>query len=150
MSLKFMNAEKHINDSLVFPSFNLSLNLGKVTAIHSSVSVREQLIELLLGQSTLSSGDIQISGHDILKVKREMGFFFLDDCLYERLSIEENITFYKRIYNSTESISEIIKKVQLESKRKVKVKLLTHSEKKACSICMLTHTKSRNIYFRRS
>lgn len=140
-----MNAEKHINDTLVFPAFNLSLNPGNITAIHSSVNVREQVIELLLGKSTLSNGYIQIGGNEISKAKREIGFFFLDDCLYERLSIEENLTFYKRIYNSSEPVSNFIKQVRLESKRKVKVNLLTHSEKKRVQFaCLLI--QNPNIY----
>jgi len=137
MSLKFINAEKHINDSLVFPSFDLSLQQGKVIAIHSSVNIREQLIDLLLGNSTLSNGDIRIGEDEISKRQQSLGFLFLTNDLYERLSIEELLTFNKRLYGSSESVEKIIKTVQLESKRKARVKLLSHSEKKRVQFACL-------------
>ena len=39
MSLQFTNVEKRLNDSLVFPAFNLHIDGSQVTAIHSSLNV---------------------------------------------------------------------------------------------------------------
>ena len=98
MSLQFINAEKRIHDSVVFPAFDLSIDSGKVVAVYSSVNVREQLIELLLEKSKLSNGEIRIGDNGISENKAKIGFFFLHSGLYERLSIEEMIQFTKQLY----------------------------------------------------
>ena len=65
MSLQFINAEKRIHDSVVFPAFDLSIDSGKAVAVYSSVNVRERLIELLLERSKLSNGEIRIGENGI-------------------------------------------------------------------------------------
>lgn len=137
MSLTFINAEKRINDTLVFPSFNLSIDAGHVIAVHSSVNIRELLIDLLLGKTILSNGEIRVAQGGISENKQRMGFLFLNGGLYDRLSVEEMLTFFKKLYSSNESIGEAIRTVQLESKRKVKTNQLSHSERKRVQIACL-------------
>lgn len=137
MSLQFINAEKRIHDSVVFPAFDLSVDAGKVVAVYSSVNVREQLIELLLEKSKLSNGEIRIGESGDSKNKPKIGFFFLHDGLYERLSIEEMIRFMKQLYLSNHSIEEVIQTVQLDTKRRVKIKNLSYSERKRVQLASL-------------
>ncbi|MGG0668867.1 LytTR family transcriptional regulator DNA-binding domain-containing protein [Sporosarcina koreensis] len=137
MSLQFINAEKRIHDSVIFPSFDLSIDLGKIVAVHSSVNVREQLIELLLERSKLSNGEIRIGESGISENKSKIGFFFLQDGLYERLSVEEMIRFTRRLYLSTESIEDVIQVAQLDAKRRVKIKNLSYSERKRVQLALL-------------
>lgn len=137
MKLTFINAEKHINDTLVFPSFDLSIEAGKVVAVHSNVNIREQLIDLLLGKALLSNGEIRVAGSVISDNKQKMGFLFLNSGLYERLSVEETLTFFKRLYSSNKSIEDVIHTVQLASKRKMKTTRLSHSEKKRVQLACL-------------
>ena len=90
MSIQFINAEKRIHDSVVFPAFDLSIDSGKVVAVYSSVNVREQLIELLLGKSKLSNGEIRVGDNDISDKNEKIGFFFFfiglygSDCLLRK------------------------------------------------------------------
>lgn len=137
MSLHFINAEKRIHDSVVFPSFDLSVDAGKVVAIHTSVNVREQLIELLLEKSKLSNGEIRIGESGISENRSKIGFFFLHDGLYERLSIEEMIRFTKQLYSSNQSIEDAIQTAQLDSKRHVKIKNLSYSERKRVQLALM-------------
>lgn len=137
MSLQFINAEKRIHDSVVFPAFDLSVDAGNVVAVYSSVNVREQLIELLLDKSKLSNGEIRIGENSVSESSPKIGFFFLRGGLYERLSIEEMIRFTKRLYRSNESIEDIIQTVQLDSKRRVKIKQLSYSEQKRVQLACL-------------
>ncbi|MDW0118842.1 LytTR family transcriptional regulator DNA-binding domain-containing protein [Sporosarcina thermotolerans] len=137
MSLQFINAEKRINDSVIFPSFDLSAERGKVVAVYSSVNIREQLIGLLVGKNKLSNGEIRIGEDDIPGNKHQIGFFFLNSGLYERLSIVEMIQFTKSIYSSAISVAEVINSVQLGSKRNVKIKQLSYSEKKRVQLACL-------------
>ena len=147
MSLQFINAEKRVHDSVVFPAFDLSIDSGKAVAVYSSVNVREQLIELLLERSKLSNGEIRIGEDEISKNKATIGFFFLHGSLYERLSIEEMIQFTKRLYISNESIEEVIHTVQLDLKRQVKIKNLSYSERKRVQLaCLLIQNPTICIF----
>ena len=60
----------------------------------------------------------------------EVGFSFLDEGLYERLTVAEHLKLYCRLYNSSESIPLVLRKVHLEEKRNMRVKQLSYSEQK--------------------
>ncbi|MCG3087144.1 LytTR family transcriptional regulator DNA-binding domain-containing protein [Sporosarcina cyprini] len=135
MTLEFVNAEKRIHDSLIFPSFNLTVNKGQVVAVYSSVNVREQLIHLLLGKTLLSHGEIRFDEN--LKQPSRTGFLFLHHGLYERLSIAEMLQFTKRLHGSKASLDDILRMVQLDGKRSVKIKQLSYSEKKRVQLACL-------------
>ncbi len=137
MSLTFVNAEKHINDTIVFPAFDLSVKAGCITAIHSSVNVRAQLIDLLIGNTLLSNGNIQVGKDDIRNGIRNIGFLFLEDGLYDRLSVEEMLFFYKRLYDTDLLVNESMRKIQLDTKRKTKIGQLSYSEKKRVQFACL-------------
>ncbi|GKV64060.1 MULTISPECIES: LytTR family transcriptional regulator DNA-binding domain-containing protein [unclassified Sporosarcina] len=147
MTLQFINAEKRIHDSMIFPSFNLTVSFGKAVAIYSSVNVREQLMEVLLEKIRLSAGEVQIAGDSYNKSKQLLGFLFLNQGLYERLSIEEMIRFTKQLYTSKISIEDTMHAVQLHSKRKVKIKELSYSERRRMQLaCLLMQNPSYYIF----
>lgn len=135
MTLEFVNAEKRIHDSLIFPSFNLTVNKGQVVAVYSSVNVREQLIHLLLGKTILSHGEIRFD--EKLKQPSSAGFLFLHHGLYERLTIAEMLQFTKRLHSSKVSAGDILRMVQLDGKRSIKIKQLSFSEKKRVQLACL-------------
>lgn len=137
MSLSFNNAEKRINDVLIFPSFSLTMNPGNIVAIQSTVNVREQLLNLLLRKTALSSGEVMINDIDISCSKQQIGFLFLNEGLYERLTIQEMLSFTKKLYQSTKSVDETIHAVQLDEKKKEKITNLSYSEKKRVQLASL-------------
>ena len=143
MSLQFIKAEKRIHDAVIFPAFDLTIGEGTIVAVYSSVNVREQLINLLLGKTILSQGEIRFDKN----TKQQIGYFFLHDGLYERLSIEEILKFTRRLYNSAMPINEAIVATQLEDKRGVKVKNLSYSEKKRVQLaCLLLQNPAIYIF----
>ena len=76
-------------------------------------------------------GDIFIENKEMSKVNlSEIGFSFLSEGLYERLTVEEHLKLYRDLYSSNESIQSILRKVHLEEKRTTKVKELSYSEQK--------------------
>ncbi|MBS4220684.1 LytTR family transcriptional regulator DNA-binding domain-containing protein [Bacillus sp. FJAT-49711] len=137
MSLQFLSTERFINDTLIFPSFDLTIDTGKVIAINSSVNVREELIKLLLGKTKLSKGEILLEQHYLSESRQKIGLLFLNIELYERLSIEEILTFTKRLYGTSMFIEEILHIVQLESRRNVRIHKLSYSEKKRVQLACL-------------
>lgn len=130
MVLHFVEAEKQHLDTVVFPSFDLSIEAGAIIAIHSSVNIRQQIMSLLLGKGNLSGGEIQFQGGPVAKKASGIGLFFLESGFYERLDVQETLRFFHQLYDSTESVEKTIKLVQLDLKRKTKVENLTFSEKK--------------------
>lgn len=131
MSLKFLQAEKQINDTTVFPAFDLEIKAEEVVAICSSVNIREQLIEILLGKKLLSNGEI---GYDS---KEKLGFLFLNEGFHERLTVKESLKFFHQLYQSEESLDKITRTVQLDSKKHMKLKELTYSEKKRVQLAYI-------------
>lgn len=131
MSLIFIQAEKHIHDTIVFPTFDLAVTAGEVAAICSNVNVREQLIDILLGKKLLSNGEIQYAD------EKKLAFFFLNEGLHERLTVQEFLKFYHQLYHSKQSLEEITRLVQLDSKKNNKIKNLTYSEKKRVQLAYI-------------
>lgn len=143
MTLTFLEAEKRINDMLVFPSFNLSIEKGQIVAIYTNVNIREQIIDLLLGKSSLSHGEIQMEGSDETNNQQPVGFLFLENGLYERLTVEEMLIFTKRMFGATVSIDSVIKILQLETISKIRIKQLSYSEQKRVQFaCLLIQDPS--------
>src|SRR5690606_5842290 len=59
---------------------------------------------------------------------RDIGFLFLHNALYERLSVEEMLRFIKNLYESEQTIDNAVKAVHLDVKRKSKINKLSYSE----------------------
>ncbi|WP_249336688.1 LytTR family transcriptional regulator DNA-binding domain-containing protein [Sporosarcina sp. Marseille-Q4063] len=138
MVLKFNNVEKRLSDSLVFPAFNLHIVGTKVTAIYSSLNVRNTILQMLTKEIPVVIGEISIDNIDLSKVNlSEIGFSFLSEGLYERLTVEEHLRLYSVLYSTTESIPSILREVHLEKKRKIRVKKLSYSEQKRISFAKL-------------
>ena len=131
MSLNFLQAEKHIHDTIVFPAFDLTIHTGEVAAICSNVNVREQLIDILLGKKLLSNGEIQYVD------SKKLAFFFLHEGLHERLTVQEFLKFYHQLYQSTQTIEDVTRLVQLDARKNKKIKDLTYSEKKRAQLAYI-------------
>ncbi|MFE8697090.1 LytTR family transcriptional regulator DNA-binding domain-containing protein [Cytobacillus sp. FJAT-53684] len=132
--LKINELEKHEEHSVVFPAFSLEVLEKDVIAIHSSTNVMASLLKLFLGELSASSGEIRINEQVVTKSKQayfsQVGLFLLNDGLYERLSVKDHFSFYKKLYSSGLSIDEGLSMTQLEAKRNVPISRLTASEKR--------------------
>ncbi|WP_342566780.1 LytTR family transcriptional regulator DNA-binding domain-containing protein [Psychrobacillus sp. FSL K6-4046] len=131
MTLKFIQAGKHTNDMIHFPEFDLTIQPGEVTAIVSTVNVKEQLLNTFLGKTRLSNGKV-----DYLPDKK-IGFFFLHEGCYERLTVVETLKYYQKLFNSSEQIESILQAVQLDAQKNKKLKSLTYSERKRVQLAWL-------------
>ena len=131
MTLQFIQVEKHVNDAILFPEFNLTINENEIVSLCTNVNVREQLLFILLGKNKLSKGKIEYA------TEQKLGFYFLRDGEYERLTVSESIQFFQRIHQSDQSIEEVLLTVQLDTVKKKKIKDLTYSEKKRVQLAHL-------------
>jgi len=148
MGLQFSSVEKRLNDSLVFPEFNLHSASNQVTAIYSSLNVRNTLLQMFTKKIPILNGEIYIDDVEISKVNlSDIGFSFLNEGLYERLTVFEQLNFYRRLYNADISTSEILRKVHLEEKRNVRMKKLSYSERRRIQFARLIIQNPKQFIF---
>ena len=137
MVLKFNNVEKRLSDSLIFPAFNLHI-AEEVTAIYSSLNVRTTLLQMLTREMPILNGEILVENTEISKVDlSEIGFLFLNEGFYERLTVADHLNLYRQLYNVDTPIQSILRKIHLEEKRNVKLRKLSYSEQKRVSLAKL-------------
>lgn len=131
--LSIENLEKHDRDSVLFPAFDLTINESEIIAIYSSLNVRKVLLDIFIGKSSTSNGEIRVNGQSFAANKTayfsQMGVLFFEDGLYDRLSIMGQFKFYQGIHDSNQTIDQILQLTQLETKKHVKIRNLSHSEK---------------------
>ncbi len=126
--------EKQEEHTLVFSTFNLEISVREVVAVLTNTNVRTALIKMFIGEMPISSGEISVNEKSLKLSKRDyftqVGFLFLNEGQYERLTVRENFSFFKKLYNSKLSIDEAMRMVQLEIKKNERVSKLTYSEKR--------------------
>ena len=144
MVLKFIDAEKRVNGMLVFPAFSLSVEKGQVIAIYTDVNIKKTLIDILLGRTSLSHGEIRFAGEKI-NARQQISILLLEIDLYERLTVEEMLKFTKNLFDSDVSVSIVLQQLQLEEKRRVKINKLSYSEKKRVQLACLT-IQNREVF----
>ncbi|MBO0588317.1 LytTR family transcriptional regulator DNA-binding domain-containing protein [Sporosarcina sp. E16_8] len=138
MGLQFTSVEKRLNDSLIFPEFNLHSGSNQVTAIYSSLNVRNTLLQMLIREIPILIGEIHINNVEISKANlSDIGFSFLNEGLYERLTVVEQLNFYRKLYSADISTATILRKVHLEEKRNVRIKKLSYSEQRRIQFAKL-------------
>jgi len=147
--LKINNLEKHQEHAVVFPSFNLVVQPKEVVAIHSSTNVRSVLMELFMGRTPISNGEIWSGEHPVYPKNKpyfnHTSIFHLDDGVYERLKVKDHFTFYKNLNQSSHSVQEVLQLVHLENKKHVRVSSLTFSEQKRVRFAQILFQQARVV-----
>ncbi|MFG6113698.1 LytTR family transcriptional regulator DNA-binding domain-containing protein [Halobacillus sp. MO56] len=132
MSIKQL--EKNIGNTVVFPKFDLEVHSGETVAVQCNPKAGSSLINTVTGLLPSYSGEISLFGQHLKDNYREfchrVSVVFLEENLYERLTIREFLTFYKRIYGVEEDITFTIQLLGLSEKESVKIKKLSFSEKR--------------------
>ncbi|WP_080848654.1 LytTR family transcriptional regulator DNA-binding domain-containing protein [Cytobacillus gottheilii] len=132
--LSFNNIEKHDGHTIVFPSFQLSIESREIIGLLTSINVRTVLLEMMSRKLPVPEQAISIDGVSIHLMKREyfqrVSFFSLEDGLYERLTVKETFLFYQKLFNSDFSLEQILQQTQLETKKNIRIGKLTTSEKR--------------------
>lgn len=144
MALQFIDAEKRVNGMLVFPAFSMTVEKGQVAAIDTDVNIKNALLNILLGRTSLSHGEIRFDKEE-LNVRQHISFFSLEIDLYERLTIEEMLKFTKNLFDSDVSVETILEMLQLNEKKRIKISELSYSEKKRVQLACLT-LQNREVF----
>ncbi|MBM7633308.1 LytTR family transcriptional regulator DNA-binding domain-containing protein [Geomicrobium sediminis] len=86
---------------VVVPSFDLTVNEGDFAIIHCSAKQGNVLLHYLHTQR-------QNKDHITFSQQKQIGYFMLEDTLYERLSVFDNLAFFHNLYNSKTDLNEIL------------------------------------------
>lgn len=132
--LAIKDLERYTENMLVFPAFSLEVTQHEVVALYSSMNVRSTLLHMFIGKIPLSRGgltigDTALTGNQV-EFFTKLGISFLDDGLYERLTVKDHLIFAQKLSRSPWPIDEVLRTVQLEMKSNVRIDKLTLSEKR--------------------
>lgn len=127
--------EKRIGNTTIFSPFDLEIKEGESAAIQCNVQVSQLLIQMLIGETPASGGQIYISGSEFTSYKRickQIGILSLNEGLYERLTPFEYLTLYKRLFDVNVDVNELLQSIGLT--KKIRINKLSFSEKKRLQI----------------
>lgn len=92
------------------PSFSLTIEDSFITSLYSDTDMQAELIKVLQNNN------------------RRLSIFDLQDGLYERLTVEDNITFYRKWFGFETPIPEIIVMFELQNASKIPLHKCSPSE----------------------
>lgn len=121
--LDIKNLSKENKNLDVIKDMNLNIHKGETIGIKCSEEVCLTLFNLILKKTEPSKGNINQSK------ETRINLVLKDDGLYERLTVNEYLNFFKSIFNYKSSIKEIETKLGLITLQNAKIKNLTYSEK---------------------
>ncbi|HZW67366.1 MAG TPA: LytTR family transcriptional regulator DNA-binding domain-containing protein [Pseudogracilibacillus sp.] len=146
--LTFRKLSKRSDNHVIFPPIDLTINNKDIVALYSSVNIREHLLRLLTLQTTPSDGAIYLDDQALSKAnKEEIQCYYLQDVMYDYLTVSEMLQFINRMQIKEASIDTLLQFVSLQEKRKDKLARLTFSERKRVQLaCLLLQDASVYIF----
>jgi ABC-2 type transport system ATP-binding protein len=100
------------------------------------------LMRMIVGLVAQDAGTVTVLGRRMpeLDVLGKVGYMTQQAALYPDLSVEENLQFFAAISGATGNVTEALKTVDLEQRRKSVVATLSGGMKQRCSLaCALVH-----------
>ncbi|MFD1019516.1 LytTR family transcriptional regulator DNA-binding domain-containing protein [Thalassobacillus hwangdonensis] len=136
--LQIEEVSKVEGDKVWFHPFNFRLNQSQVAAIQCDHVVGKVLFQILTGQEAgtgriayFDEGQSLPSGWK--QYAHRIGLVFHEEEVYERLTPNEYLKFYQRLYDKKADIDELLHKVNLSGKKSQRIKKLNFSERKRLS-----------------
>lgn len=152
MSL-FVNELNYIDDkdkTTVLEKLSFSVSPGKSLAISSNVTHRQLLIKILEGRVRNANKHILVNNYhpgNTIQYRSSISFYYEHPYTYDRLNILDHLTFYKKLYNSSKSIPDILEITQLNEIAKKRTNKLDHSQKKRLQLAILILQNTQVIVF---
>ncbi len=151
--MKISNLEKSFGKHLVLHNINLEIEPGKVFGIiGESGSGKTTLLRLIIGYYKSDKGTINFNGKDIIKdpefVKENFGFATQDNSFYKELTVEENLWFFGKLYELSDSylnaaVDRILRLVELiDSKKRIAGQLSGGMKRRLDLACALINDPS--------
>lgn len=136
--LQFKKVEKKQHDTVIFPPIDLVIPSNSITSIHSNVTIREQLLQILTIRTKDYHGDILINDQQLSPTNQnQLIIFRLYENFYERLTVKETIQFMNRMVHQQIPIEQVVKNASLEINVNTKTSQLSFSQKKRLQLGLL-------------
>ncbi|MGB7842949.1 MAG: ATP-binding cassette domain-containing protein [Salinimicrobium sp.] len=137
--IRIKNLCKKFGDQVVLDNFCLEMYEGEnLVIMGKSGSGKSVMIKCLVGLMEPDSGEIEILGQDILKLRRhemdelraEIGFLFQGSALYDSMTVQENLEFPLRrhLKKNTGNNTDVLVEEALENVGLAKTKELMPAE----------------------
>ncbi|GAA0179993.1 ABC transporter ATP-binding protein [Clostridium sediminicola] len=133
--IEMKNVSKQFKDKDALKRINFTVKKGEVFGfLGPSGAGKTTTIKILTSQLIPSSGEAKILNNDISSIKRdvfrEIGVLSDNSGLYERLSVEENLMLFAKIYGvDKKRVYEILERVNLFEDKKKEAKKLSKGMK---------------------
>ncbi|PYZ96317.1 ABC transporter ATP-binding protein [Alteribacter lacisalsi] len=132
MSSFLLEPEERSTDP-VLRELSLKMEKGFCTAVHLNPEARQNVISMLISPKEREFFRLSRDGKEWRSGSRsfftEAGLLLINEAHYENLKVNDQLLYYKRLYESALSVEEAARLLHLEGKLRVRVKNLTHSEK---------------------
>ncbi|MFH1276454.1 MAG: ABC transporter ATP-binding protein [Candidatus Woesearchaeota archaeon] len=114
--IEFRDINLNFNGKKILNEVNLSVDENEILGlVGRSGTGKTTLFRLFLGIYKPSSGTIFFNGKKInKKIKHHVGFASQDGSFYPRLTVEENLAYFGRIYKLSEKVIKVRTKQLLE------------------------------------
>jgi len=133
--IRIENLVKHYGEKTALRGINLEIKEGEIFGLLGPNGAgKTTTIKILTGQVLPGSGKAEIMGKDVFKKSEELKPIFgvvpENTNLYERLTVEQNLSFFCRLYQcDLNNVERFLKEVQLEEERNTRVKDLSKGMK---------------------
>lgn len=124
--IEIIRLQKVIENNTVLDISKIQVSPGEIISVVGPVgSGKKQLLDILIGKSQPTVGEIKIGhttpfNHD--EFSRLVGVLFLDDGLYTRQTVQQNLAFQARLYNiNKKRVLEVLNQVGLGDHAGVRV-----------------------------
>lgn len=133
--IRIHNLCKRFGEQVVLDNFSMELYEGEnLVLMGKSGSGKSVMIKCMVGLMEPDSGEIEVLGNDILKLKHhemdelraEIGFLFQGSALYDSMTVQENLEFPLRrhtkrmnVNNTDALVEEALESVGLEQTKEL-------------------------------
>ena len=138
LSLKLENIWKRYGGRWVLKGVELEVNESTVMCIYGENGVgKTTLLKIVAGLVAPTKGRVLINGSSDRRFRNSLqGVLLHENILYEELTVEENITYYSRLYGDVDQdlIDKLVEVLGLKSYWRTKVGALSYGWRKRANI----------------
>lgn len=126
---------KQLRKTNQLQSVQLEIEKGQCVVLQCNHHTAKVLHRIIIGQEEASTGTVLFDGQPIQKKDyKRIGFCFLQDEAYERLTVKQYLKFLSGLYEAAANIEEVAQQVGLLDRLNVKIDKLSFSEKRRLHI----------------
>jgi ABC-2 type transport system ATP-binding protein len=146
--IQIKNLSKRFKKTQALDGVSLKVTEGQVLGLLGPNGAgKTTLIKSLVGSVKPTDGEVEVFGKNPLKSKKELphriGYMPQDACLYEDLSVKENIRFFAKLHvreNINEEIDTILEFLEMSERKHERVQNLSGGMKTRVSLaCAMIH-----------